>query len=128
MYTDEAADVLAIIPRGCFNLTPLMGAKGTQVKSCWPTRRYLQWFDSHQFITIQEEQTIEEVLRFLREHPPESACTCCGITRPASWAWFPCTALVTKLSAKVKDVMYRSHFCSEDMDQESGAPFDKYSF
>jgi magnesium transporter len=135
MYTDEAADVLAIIPpEDALTLLALMGAKGTQVKKLLAYESDTSGgLMATEFITIQEEQTIEEVLRFLREHtPPESAYYLYVESKDRRLVGVvSLRTLVTKpLSAKVKDVMYREVISvPEDMDQEEVAHlFDKYSF
>lgn len=135
MDTDEAADVLAIIPpEEALTLLALMGARGTQVKKLLAYESDTSGgLMTTEFITVQEEQTIEEVLRFLRENtPPESAYYLYVESKDGRLVGVvSLRTLVTKpLTAKVGDVMYREVISvPEDMDQEEVARlFEKYSF
>ena len=136
MYTDEAADVLALFPsEEVLTLMALMGEKGSVVKKLLAYESDTSGgLMATEFITIQEEQTIEEVLRFLREHtlPPESSYYLYVESKNRRLVGVvSLRALVTKpLTAKVREVMYREVISvPEDMDQEEVARlFDKYGF
>lgn len=135
MYTDEAADVLAILPsEEALTLLALMGPKGGEVKKLLAYESDTSGgLMATEFITIQEEQTLEEVLRFLREHIlPESSYYLYVESKDRRLVGVvSLRTLVTKpLTAKVREVMYREVISvPEDMDQEEVARlFDKYGF
>ena len=136
MYTDEAADLLAILPQTeTMTLLALMGDKGKEVKKLLAYESDTSGgLMATEFITVKEEQTIEEVLLFLREQAPS--------TESAYYLYVEAVdrrlvgvvslrTLVTKpLMTKVSEVMYRDVISvPEDMDQEEVARlFEKYGF
>lgn len=136
MYTDEAADLLAVLPETeAWTLIALMGEKGTKVKKLLAYEEDTSGgLMATEFITVKEEQTIEQVLKLLRDKAPTTESGYYLYVEAKDQRLVGVVSLrtlVTKpLTAKIGEVMYQEVISvPENMDQEEVARlFDKYGF
>lgn len=136
MYTDEAADLLAELPeKDSEELIALMKDEGQEIKELLEYEEDTSGgLMATEFVPIREEQTVEDVLAFLRLQAPSAENAyylyVIGNDQTLTGVVSLRELVVNPLETKISSIMKRDIITvREDLDQEEVARiFEKYGF